>query len=79
MRKSIIMKAVLCVCVLLLCGCVGVTHTSIQTDKTIDDDKDKNTHKDNKKVPKRENGSLPYFAWFLDKYAGPQSSCKYSV
>ena len=41
MRKSIIMKAVLCVCVLLLCGCVGVTHTSIQTDKTIDDDKDK--------------------------------------
>ena len=59
MRKSIIMKAVLCVCVLLLCGCVGVTHTSIQTDKTIDDDKDKNTHKDNKKVPKRENPARP--------------------
>lgn len=73
MRKSIIMKAVLCVCVLLLCGCVGVTHTSIQMDKTIDDDKDKNTHKDNKKVPKRENGSLHISLGFSTNMQDPRA------
>lgn len=68
----------MCVC-LLLCGCVGVTHTSIQTDKTIDDDKDKNTHKDQIKSAKKRKWKSASFAGFLDKYAGPQSSCKYSV